>query len=348
MNSLPHHHHRSSSEIRRGFRITTTALVCSAALFLGACSSTEPAATGPEVEDAVGVTVDAPRITLHDVGSGELRQLHYAAAPETSDTEAAVEQDAVISVSDGFTQSLVPAAELDPTAPVGEVGSTMKLPVSASVTAVEPTGEEPESTASRAVSLEVGQPSFTDAERAADINSTAGFTMGVQTDDRGQQSSLHFSAPVEATDTGRVLMEQYLLKYASLPVVFPVDEVGVGASWSVDSRVSGESALLQTATFTITGMRGDVVDLEVSLSQRPSLGAIDITQDTAGVTADTPAQLTVLNANTTTSTGALSVDLNQPVPTSGEVSWTTRVVYGSEADDLRVVQDSTSAISFGN
>lgn len=344
MNSLSHRPHRPSPETRRGFRITATALACSAALFLGACATEDTEPTGPEVEDAVGLTVDAPRVTLHDAGSGELQQLRYADAPDSVDAPGAEEQSIIVSVADGFTQSVVPAADVDPTAPEGGETNTMRLPMTADLTSIEP-DEEDALPASRAISLEVGQPAYTDVELAEDIQSTAGFTMGVQTDDRGQQSSLNFAAPVDATDTGRLLMEQYLLKYASLPVVFPADEVGVGANWSVDSRVSGESSLLQTLTFTITGIRGDVIDLDVSVSQRPSLGAIDISQDTTGVTEDTPEQLAVLNSNTT-STGAITVDLNQPVPTSGAISWTTRVVYGGGADDLRVVQDTTSSISF--
>ncbi len=337
MNSLPLPPRPPFPSPRRGIRTTAAALACSAALFLGACASENSEPTGPEVEDAVGLTVDSPRVTLHESGTGDLQQLRYA-------DETSQDQNAVVSVSDGFTQSVVPAADVDPTAPEGGETSTMRLPVAANVTAAEP-AEEDQLPVSRAVSLEVGQPTFTDLELAEDINSTAGFKLGMQTDDRGQQSSVSFAAPVDATDTGRLLMEQYLLKYASLPVVFPQDEVGVGASWSVDSRVSGESSLLQTVTFTITGMRGDVVDLDVSISQRPSLGAIDISQDTTGVTEETPEQLAVLNSNTT-SAGEISVDLTQPVPTSGAISWTTRVVYGGGADDLRVVQDTTSAISF--
>lgn len=356
MNNLPHRPHRThgtprTHRNRRGLRITALVVASSTALLLAACVEEDSATDGPEVEQAVGLTVDVPRVTVLDPGTGELRQLRYSAdtaagtAPESADGEDATRQTLTLSVSDGFTQSVMPAAEVDPSpAPEGADVSTMRLPLTADLTAAEPVEEETLE-ATREVSYTVGQPTFTDLDLAEDINSTAGFTMGTRTDDRGQQSALTFAAPIDATDTGRLIMEQYLLKFASLPVIFPEEEIGMGARWSVDSRVSGESALLQTVTYTITGISGDVVDLDISVDQRPSLGALEINPDTTGITEDTPGQLTVLNSNTASS-GALSVDLNLPVPTSGEVSWTTRVVYGGAEDDLRVIQDSTTGLSF--
>lgn len=356
MNNLPHrprrtHRTHGTHRNRRGLRITALVVASSTALLLAACVEEDSATDGPEVEQAVGLTVDVPRVTVLDPGTGELRQLRYSAdtaagtAPESADGEDATRQTLTLSVSDGFTQSVMPAAEVDPSpAPEGADVSTMRLPLTADLTAAEPVEEETLE-ATREVSYTVGQPTFTDLDLAEDINSTAGFTMGTRTDDRGQQSALTFAAPIDATDTGRLIMEQYLLKFASLPVIFPEEEIGMGARWSVDSRVSGESALLQTVTYTITGISGDVVDLDISVDQRPSLGALEINPDTTGITEDTPGQLTVLNSNTASS-GALSVDLNLPVPTSGEVSWTTRVVYGGAEDDLRVIQDSTTGLSF--
>lgn len=346
MNKLPHRLRRSHRN-RRGLRITALVVASSTALVLSACVEEDSPTDGPEVEQAVGLTVDVPRVTVLDPGTGELRQLRYSAdtATESTADEGTTRQILTLSVSDGFTQSVMPAAEVDPSPELeGGDASTMRLPLTADLTAAESVEEETLE-ATRAVSYTVGQPTFTDLDLAEDINSTAGFTMGTRTDDRGQQSALTFAAPIDATDTGRLIMEQYLLKFASLPVVFPEDEIGMGARWSVDSRVSGESALLQTVTYTITGIRGDVVDLDISVAQRPSLGALEINPDTTGVNEDTPGQLTVLNSNTT-SNGALSVDLNLPVPTAGEVSWTTRVVYGGSEDDLRVIQDSTTGLKF--
>lgn len=55
--------------------------------------------------------------------------------------------------------------------------------------------------------------------------------------------------------------------------------------------------------------------------------------------------LSVLNANTT-SQGTLTVDLTRPLPVDGEVGYTTRVIYGGPDSDVRVVQDSTTGLTF--
>lgn len=346
MNNLPERLHRRSPTSRGGVRMLATVLACSTAIFLASCAGDSAETDGPEVEQAVGLAVDAPRITLHEVGTGPLKQLLYSDAADPDSDADPSQQHLTMSVADGFAQSVVPAGEVDPTAPAGGDVSTMRLPMTATTASTQPTEDEILA-ATREISIQVGQPTFTDPDLSEDLRSGEGFKLGIRADDRGQQSTISLAAPVDATDTGRRLMEQYLLQYTSLPVLFPEDELGVGASWSIDSRVSGESTLLQTVTYTVTGFRGNLVDLDVSISQRPSLGAIDISQDTTGVTQDTPDQLTVLHSNTT-STGAITVDLIQPVPTAGTVSWTTRVIYGGGAEDIRVVQDSTASISFNS
>ena len=345
MNNLSSSLPSKSPTTRRGLRALTVVIACSTALFLASCTEETPEENTTEVEQAVGLAVDAPRITLHDAGTGELREIRYADIPDPDAGDSPARQTTTLTVEDGFAQSVVPATDVDPTAPEGGDVSTMRLPLTAEVTPAEPVDEEMIDP-SREISIQVGQPAFTDVELAEDILSTEGFTLGIRADDRGRQSTLSLAAPVDATDTGRVMMEQYLLKYTSLPIIFPEEAIGSGARWSIDTRVTGESTLLQTVTYTVTAIRGNQIDLNVSVSQRPSLGALEISPGTAGVTEDTPEQLTVLNSNTASS-GSLTVDLTQPLPTAGTVAWTTRVVYGGGPEDMRVVQDSTASVSFG-
>lgn len=340
--------HAAHTPARVGFRVLAATAALSSALFLASCAEERSETSGPEVEQAIGLAVDAPRVIVHDAGEGDLRLLTY------SDATAEGEQTLTLSVSDGFAQSVAPADLVDPTAPAGDDVSTMRMPVTASTSRAESNATEADQaedevaevlTATRNIDIQVAQPAFSDLELAEDIRSAEGFKLGIRADDSGRQSTISLAAPVDATDISRVMMEQYLLKYTSLPVLFPEEEIGVGANWSIDSRVSGEATLLQTVTYTVTGIRGNSVDLDVSITQRPSLGAINIDDTTSGVTSDTPEQLAVLNSNTA-STGSITVDLTKPMPTSGQVSWTTRVVYGGTENDNRVVQDSTSSISF--
>ncbi|MFP7364481.1 hypothetical protein SFC07_01670 [Corynebacterium callunae] len=335
----------------KGFRVLAGSLVLSSALTLAACGE-QSQDDSPAVEQAVGLAVDAPRVVVLETGTAPLRTFAYKDVP-AADAEATT-QEVTLEIAQGFAQSVGAAEQVDPIAPAGGDVTTMTLPISASTQAAE-ASEEEAIAASRDISYQVGNPDFTDLSQSPETNTAAGFILGMRATDSGQATTMSLAAPVDATDTGRALMEQYLMTFTSLPIIFPTEEVGVGAKWTVDSRVTGESTLLQTLTYTITALEGDKVELEVSVSQRPSISALDITADATATAATTeatptttaaPEQLNVLSSNTT-SVGNLSVDLTQPLPTAGQVSWTTRVIYGGASNNTRIVQDSTSSVKFG-
>lgn len=296
------------------------------ALTLTACSAGEP---DPSTEPAVGLPVDAARVTVQTAGTGE-RVLAYG------DVDAG-EQTLEIEVAGGMDQSLMQADAVDVQAPAGGDVQRLTLPLSGATTAADEP-REGERDASRDVEFRVGQPSSTDLELTEDIRSAEGFLLGWRAEDDGQVSTVRLAAPKDATDEGRAEVEQALMKLLSLPVVFPTEAVGPGATWSVDSRVTGESTLLQTTTYTITAIDGDRVELDVDVQQRPAIGAL---------TMEDGRSLNVLNSNTT-SEGSLTVELDNPLPVDGRVSYTTRVVYGGADSDVRVVQDTTTSLAFSD
>lgn len=296
------------------------------ALTLTACSAGEP---DPSTEPAVGLPVDAARVTVQTAGTGE-RVLAYG------DVDAG-EQTLEIEVAGGMDQSLMQADAVDVQAPAGGDVQRLTLPLSGATTAADE-AREGERDASRDVEFRVGQPSSTDLELTEDIRSAEGFLLGWRAEDDGQVSTVRLAAPKDATDEGRAEVEQALMKLLSLPVVFPTEAVGPGATWSVDSRVTGESTLLQTTTYTITAIDGDRVELDVDVQQRPAIGAL---------TMEDGRSLNVLNSNTT-SEGSLTVELDNPLPVDGRVSYTTRVVYGGADSDVRVVQDTTTSLAFSD
>ncbi|AJE33579.1 hypothetical protein B842_08650 [Corynebacterium humireducens NBRC 106098 = DSM 45392] len=304
------------------------ALGATALLALTACTSEQP---DPTIEAAVGLPVDAARITVVSTGATgtDARVLTYA------DVDA--EQSVEVEVAEGFNQLLMRADTVDVQAPAGGDVTRLTVPLTGATTvageAVE--GERP---ATRDVEFRVGRPAADNLELTDDIRSAEGFLLGWRAGDAGDVSTVRLAAPKEATDEGRALVEKALMKLLSLPVVFPEEAVGEGATWSVDTRVTGESTLLQTATYTITGIDGDRVDLDVSVQQRPALGALEMEDGQS---------LNVLNSNTT-SEGTLTVDLGRPLPVDGRVSYTTRVIYGGADSDVRVVQDSTTSLAFAD
>ena len=298
------------------------ALSLTALLALSACSTEAP---DPTIEAVVGLPVDAARVTVQSTGDAS-RVLGY------SDTGG---QDVTVEVADGFNQSLMQADAVDVQAPAGGDVTRLTVPLSGAASAAVEAEEDPRPV-TRDVEFRVGRPAADDLELTDDIRSAEGFLLGWRADGSGEPSSVRLAAPKEATDEGRAMVEQTLMKLLSLPVIFPEEAVGEGATWSVDTRVTGDSTLLQTATYTITAVDGDRVSLDVSVQQRPTLGAL---------TMEDGQSLNVLNSNTT-SEGALTVDLGKPLPVDGRVSYTTRVVYGGADSDVRVVQDQTTSIAF--
>ncbi|AGF72876.1 hypothetical protein [Corynebacterium halotolerans] len=321
---------------------TLAAVVTATALTLVGCSGEE---VDSSVETPVGLPVDPPRVTVQSTGSGPGQVLSYRDVQEERDPDSP-QQSVSVEVSDGFNQTLVQADAVDVQAPAGGDVNTMTLPLSGGTTAAEEADPESEveREASRDVELRLGQPSYTDLELTDDIRSAEGFLLGWRGGDDGSVSTVRLAAPKEATDEGRAMAEESIMTLLSMPVIFPEEAVGPGATWSVDSRVTGDATLLQTTTFTLVSVEGDLVELNVDVQQRPALGALNFegrpgAEEMAGET------LNVLNSNTT-SEGSLTVDLTKPLPVDGRVAYTTRVVYGGENSDVRVVQDSTNAITY--
>lgn len=301
---------------------------------LTACQSTEHA---PAADQAVGLPVDAPRVTVVDPGSGERSVLAY------SDVDAG-EQSVTATVIDGFAQSVTTSRDVVTEAPSGPLGggSTFNLPLTGATAAASEAGEG-QREATRAPEFTLGAATVDDQELLPDLRSAEGFRFGWRGDDNGEISTVQLRAPDNATDEGRAMTEGALMDLVSLPVVFPDEEIGEGASWTVESRVAGDNSLLQTVTFTLQSRNDNVVDLGVEVSQRPSLGALSLEGaedgDKSGET-----ELTV-ESSSTASSGALTVDLSKPLPTSGEVTYTTRVVY-ADSGEQRIVQDASTTLRF--
>ncbi|WP_394284202.1 hypothetical protein [Corynebacterium sp.] len=320
--------------------LTTTVTVALAAPLLAACADEggdQFSDHDDALEQAVALPVDAARVNVVDAGSGEARVLSYL---DVDDERPA--QEVTVEVSDGFDQTVMRADAVDPQAPLNGYVDTLTLPLTG-VTAPADEPVEGEQEASRDVTFRLSSPEASDLELLEELRTTDGFRFGWRADDAGRVSTVELAAPENASDDGRALVEAAVMKVISSPVIFPEDEVGVGAVWSVDSRVTGDSTMLRTTTYTVTAIDGDRVELDVDVEQRPALGALSL-EGVAGAEDVAGQSLAVLNSNTA-SEGALTVDLAQPLPVDGELTFTTRVVYGG-SDEARVVQDTTTALEF--
>lgn len=298
------------------------ASILALALVLTGCSYEPP---GPAVEQAVAAPVDAARVTVKDAGSGDKRVLSYE--------DVNTEQNSHFELTEGFSQDVVEksvAENFDSGAPEE---ATTAFDLRAEVS--EATDDPEQTPATRNAFMTLSSPTYSGTD-ALNVESGDGFQFGWRADDAGQVSSLRLAAPQSANDDARSILEKAIVELTSMPIVFPEEEIGEGAVWTLDSRTSGESTLLQTTTYTLEELTDTGAELSVDISQRPALGAL--TMEDGG-------ELEVLDS-TTRSSGNLSIDFSQPLPIRGDIDIATRVTYGTEESEIRVLQSTNTRMQF--
>ena len=298
------------------------ASILALALVLTGCSYEPP---GPAVEQAVAAPVDAARVTVKDAGSGDKRVLSYE--------DVNTEQNSHFELTEGFSQDVVEKSVAENFESGAPEEATTAFDLRAEVS--EATDDPEQTTATRNAFMTLTSPTYSGTD-ALNVESGDGFQFGWRADDAGQVSSLRLAAPQSANDDARSILEKAIVELTSMPIVFPEEEIGEGAVWTLDSRTSGESTLLQTTTYTLEELTDTGAELSVDISQRPALGAL--TMEDGG-------ELEVLDS-TTRSSGNLSIDFSQPLPIRGDIDIATRVTYGTEESEIRVLQSTNTRMQF--
>lgn len=298
------------------------ASILALALVLTGCSYEPP---GPAVEQAVAAPVDAARVTVEDAGSGDKRVLSYE--------DVNTEQNSHFELTEGFSQDVVEKSVAENFESGAPEEATTAFDLRAEVS--EATDDPEQTPATRNAFMTLSSPTYSGTD-ALNVESGDGFQFGWRADDAGQVSSLRLAAPQSANDDARSILEQAIVELTSMPIVFPEEEIGEGAVWTLDSRTSGESTLLQTTTYTLEELTDTGAELSVDISQRPALGAL--TMEEGG-------ELEVLDS-ATRSSGNLSIDFSQPLPIRGDIDIATRVTYGTEESEIRVLQSTNTRMQF--
>lgn len=298
------------------------ASILALALVLTGCSYEPP---GPAVEQAVAAPVDAARVTVKDAGSGDKRVLSYE--------DVNTEQNSHFELTEGFSQDVVEKSVAENFESGAPEEATTAFDLRAEVS--EATDDPEQTPATRNAFMTLSSPTYSGTD-ALNVESGDGFQFGWRADDAGQVSSLRLAAPQSANDDARSILEQAIVELTSMPIVFPEEEIGEGAVWTLDSRTSGESTLLQTTTYTLEELTDTGAELSVDISQRPALGAL--TMEDGG-------ELEVLDS-ITRSSGNLSIDFSQPLPIRGDIDIATRVTYGTEESEIRVLQSTNTRMQF--
>jgi len=296
-------------------------------LALTACSS----ADDDPVAGVPAFPIDAPSVTLVNPGEN----------PDEVRYSPAAEWDTSVAVSSGVDQHVAAPGEAeDANAPAG--GDVNKTTLPLTVTAGEaPAPEGDEEDADSRIDFVVGSGKHSDLDIGQDVAASEGFRMSWRADDTGRISTLKLLAPADAPQRGLQLVEPTLIALINNSVVFPDEPIGPGATWTVEGRVAGDTAMTRTTTYTLVSRDGDALTLDTKVEERPQNNT---------VTVDGPGELegesVQVDSSRTTSEGQIVVDLSHPLPVSGQTAWTTRLIYG-ENDKARVVQDITRAVQYG-
>lgn len=283
----------------------------------------------PPVDQPVAVAVDAARVTVVDKGQGPHRVLTFA--------DIGQKQQSHFSLTEGFSQDVVQAQRAQEFQPNNLNKDTISFDIAGEV---DHASEDPaQAPATRNVFMTVSNPEFS----FAPAETASGFQWGWRATDNGKISSLRFAAPKEADDTSRSAIERAIAPITNLPIIFPSEEIGQGAVWTVESKTAGDNSLLQKSTFTLEDLTEETAELSVTVDQRPTLGALAFVDANSN-----EQQLDVLSAESRTTAGTLTVDFAQPLPTSGTVEVSTRVMYGQADSSFQVIQTTSSRISFAS
>ena len=296
-------------------------------LALTACSS----ADDDPVAGVPAFPIDAPSVTLVNPGEN----------PDEVRYSPDAEWDTAVAVSAGVDQHVAAPGEAEVAdAPAG--GNVNKTTLPLTVTAGEaPAPEGDEEDADSRIDFVVGSGKHSDLDIGQDVAASEGFRMSWRADDTGRISTLKLLAPADAPQRGLQLVEPTLITLINNSVVFPDEPIGPGATWTVESRVAGDTAMTRSTTYTLVSRDGDTLTLDTKVEEHPQNN---------NVTIDGPGELegesVQVDSSRTTSEGQIVVDLHRPLPVSGQTAWTTRLIYGGD-DKARVVQDITRAVQFG-
>ncbi|WP_245533818.1 oxidoreductase [Corynebacterium lubricantis] len=315
-----------------------TPLVLSSALVLAACSQ-EP----DPLAEVPAFSVDVARVNIVEVGTNP-QVLRYSDLPADGAEEGAeaTTQQYTLDIADGFDQAVVASSALDTQAPADFGFEPTEFRLSAQTTPAPAPGEE-EIDATRKVDFTLDGTTAQAPRIQEDLDTANGFLMSWRATDPGRVSTLKLLSPDESEDEGRAAAEAGMLTVLTSNVIFPTEEIGEGGSWTVESRVTGDTTMLRTTTYTVTALSADSVDLDVSIEERPAQATLNFDETT---NPELAGQSLKVESSNTSSEGSLTVDFDSPIPVAGGITSTTRVVYAGDQADFRIVQDQGASIQY--
>lgn len=164
----------------------------------------------------------------------------------------------------------------------------------------------------------------------AALGGAEGSGAGLTFTESGAVTALRLRPSAGSANAARAAIEQAFGQAVYRAVALPTEPVGVGARWTVKQDVSSEIQLDQTTTVTVTARDGDRLTLAVELSQTPQSNIWNLAGGAGTLDID---QYVMAGS------GTMIVDLNLPLPVSGELSVGGDQAY-SDPDGTSVIRQS--------
>ncbi|MCW4355470.1 hypothetical protein ONR57_19385 [Hoyosella sp. YIM 151337] len=280
--------HRGTAGARgtaAGLLVFTLATGCT----IGSEPADEPGAA-EETAQEFAIPVPPVTVTVEEPGA-EPRQI---LAPDLSE---GARHSTVLTVTSEVFQQLGDEPEADLSRPA------VTVPLDSEVVAAE--GGE------WTVTFTIGRAESRDAIVNYSLGAAEGSVAGLSIMSDGSVPELRITPNAEADDVARSTIEQALFQAVYGMVVFPQEPVGAGARWTIEQPVAQSGMeIVQRTTVTLREVSGTAALLDLEIEQQPRLPYLEV-PDEGRISVD---EFDVSGG------GALTVDLERPLPAEGSTS----------------------------
>lgn len=279
-------------------------LTAFAVAFAAACGSnpkpapsTPPAAVASDAdpEPALGTPAEAPIVTLISAGTGRKVELRYA--PKKG-ARYQMDMRMTMEISMGTMRVKTPAMLMTMEAVITRASvTTFDLAARVTTADVDPGAD----------------PTMAKAMKPA-LAKLVGMVTTVRMDRRGVVLATDLDIPAGVDANTAQLMESMRQSMTQATAPFPEEAVGVGAKWSVASKVANSMMTMnQTSVFALTDLTGDRGVAEVTLTQDAPPQVVH----PPGAGSEITTRLESLNGS---GTGKITFDLVGVVPIAFDLS----------------------------
>ncbi len=299
--------------MRYGAWFVAVAVGCSA--LVSGCAGTSSGPEGDDAEPAATneVTVPIPPVQTHVLNTGSEPRIRLA-----PNAASGTQQNVTLHTENGVRQQVDSQPEQDFSTP----GVTMPLAATSNDGGAD---------------LLLGRISCPDPDLEQALAAAEGSHAGLTISPNGAITALQITPANEASDSARQAVEQAFYQAVYHTVVFPDDELGTGAVWTIEQQISGGVTLDQVTTATLLARDGDRLTIAVDVRQTPRSNVWNLPNG---------AGMLDIEHYDMHGSGQLTVDVGLPLPVEGMVTMAGEQSYRVPNDTTRLNQRTNSTVQW--